>query len=120
GRDLESRLAMPERATACERLDFVERVLLREGVALLPRVMPTAAVGLVLLPIAGKLLGDDATADELQTVTRGLPHNVTTEMNLALWGLASRIRQEPGAAAVLLGGSPDSLAERFRSGALPV
>ena len=31
------------------------------------------------------LLGDHARPDELQSVLRGLPHNVTTEMDLALW-----------------------------------
>ena len=32
---------------------------------------------------------------ELGTVLRGLPHNVTTEMDLALWDLAVRLRETP-------------------------
>ena len=36
--------------------------------------------------------------DELQTVLRGLPHNVTTEMDLELWRLAQRIRADAEAA----------------------
>ena len=37
--------------------------------------------------MARRLLGELAEPDELQTVLRGLPHNVTTEMDLELWQL---------------------------------
>jgi pyruvate,water dikinase len=81
--------------------------------------MPSAAVGLLSLPLARRLLGTDATEDELQAVTRGLPHNVTTQMNLALWALACRIREDPESAAALRHATLDELAERVKSGRLP-
>ncbi len=71
------------------------------------------------MPLARKLLGTDATEDELQAVTRGLPHNVTTQMNLALWALACRIREDADSAAALRNATPDELAERLTSGTLP-
>ena len=40
----------------------------------------------------------------LQEVLRGLPNNVTTEMDLDLWSLAAAIRNDPASAAVF-GGS---------------
>ena len=43
----------------------------------------------------------DARPGELQTVLRGLPHNVTTEMDLALWDLAARLRDDADAVAAL-------------------
>ena len=46
-----------------------------------------------MLGLAGKLLGDDADADDLQGVLRALPHNVTTEMDLRLWQVATVIRR---------------------------
>ena len=59
----------------------------------LPRVAPAFAAG---LPHARRRPApaprpdlDDVTTDE---VLRGLPHNVTTEMDLALWALAVRVR----------------------------
>ena len=119
GRDLASRLTVPAAMTASDRLNFVERVLLRECVPILPRVMPSAAVGLLSLPFARKLLGTDVTEDELQAVTRGLPHNVTTEMNLALWTLACRIREDADSAGALRNATQDELAERLKSGTLP-
>ena len=51
----------------------------------MPRVFAYPALGLLLVKLAQRLLGDLATASELQTVLRGLPHNVTTEMDLELW-----------------------------------
>ena len=119
GRDLASRLTVPAAATALDRLNFVERILLRECVPIVPRVMPSAAVGLLSLPLARKLLGTDATEDELQAVTRGLPHNVTTQMNLALWTLACRIRDDADSAAAFRNATLDELAERLKSGTLP-
>ena len=86
---------------------------------MLPRVVPAAAAGLAMLGAAGSLLGKDAGADDLQMVLRGLPHNITTKMDLALWDLAGRIREDRDAALLLRDGSTDVLAGRFRAGNLP-
>src|SRR5206468_249506 len=48
-----------------------------------------------------------------------LPHNPTTEMDLALWELSRRARSDPGAARCLSERSPDALAATYRAGALP-
>jgi pyruvate,water dikinase len=50
--------------------------------------------------------------------TRGLPHNVTTEMNLDLWARVQRIRAA-GAGKVLEDAPPASLAARYQAGELP-
>ena len=78
--------------------------------AMLPRVVPAAAAGLAMLGAAGSLLGKDAGAGDLQMVLRGLPHNITTKMDLALWDLAGRIREDRDAAVLLRDGSTDDLA----------
>jgi len=119
GASLVERLVVPESATAAERLDFAERTLSEDCVPMLPRVMPAAAAGLAMLGAAGWLLGKDAGADDLQTVLRGLPHNITTKMDLALWDLAGRIREDRDAAVLLRDGSTDELTGRFRAGNLP-
>ncbi len=117
--DLRQRLTLPATATPAERLDLVERALVEEVIPLGPRAMPAAAAGFVMLGLAGRLLGAALRPGELQTVLRGLPHNITTEMDLALWRLASDIRGDAAAAAVLLGTSTDDLAVRWRAGSLP-
>jgi pyruvate,water dikinase len=85
GEETAARLTVPATATPAERLDRVERALGSEVLLVGPKLLPAAAAGLGMLVVAGRLLGEDATATELQTVLRGLPHNVTTEMDLALW-----------------------------------
>lgn len=101
---LRVRLALPDQVTAAQRLDHVERVLATEAIPLAPRILPGAAAGFLMFGLASKLLGDKARPGELTTVLRGMPHNVTTEMDLALWRLAVRLRAD--------GVTPERLAER--------
>lgn len=119
GAELEGRLTLPARATSGERLDFAERVLNNDVIRLGPSLLPPAAAGLGMLGLAGKLLGDDARPGDLQTVLRGLPHNVTTEMDLELWSLATRIREDEEAARTLRDEPTGNLTRRFQAGTLP-
>lgn len=119
GAVLRVRLASPANATPAQRLDRVERILGDRAVTLLPRVVPGPAVGFAMLGLASWLLGDHAGPGELPTVLRGLPHNVTTEMDLALWHLAERIRADADAVSLLLGTPAAELAGRFHDGSLP-
>ncbi len=52
-------------------------------------------------------------------VTRGLPRNVTTEMDLALWRTAAIIRADPPAAALLQELDTQEAASRYLDGSLP-
>ncbi|WP_155372394.1 PEP/pyruvate-binding domain-containing protein [Catellatospora vulcania] len=119
GAELESRLVAPQRATAAQRLDFVETVLGTEVIPLLPRVMPVAAAGFVALGLADKLLGADAAVGDVQAVLRGIPHNVTTDMDLELWHLAVRLRADEGTARLFGSAKVDELAHRYTAGAMP-
>ena len=112
-------LVVRENVSSAERLDFVARILLNHTVSLIPRIMPAPVVGFAMLGLADKLLGDAAQEGDLQAVLRGLPHNVTTEMDLSLWALANRIRSDTDSAAAFHDGTPDSWAARYRSGTLP-
>ena len=83
--------ALPAGTPAQERLDDVARELSRTFPTV-PRMFPVWVSGLALLrasqAVAGPAMGA-ATADD---VLRALPHNVTSEMDLELWGLAARVR----------------------------
>ena len=107
-------------STPAQRLDHVERILGRELFPVIPNILPLPALGFALLAAAGKLLGSRAEPGELQAVLRGLPNNVTTEMDLALWQLAAAIRADAGAAAVFAGRrAVPELVRRYRAGELP-
>lgn len=90
GSELETRLTAPPDLTAAQRLDWVQVVLHDEFPTVGPRVAPVAGAGFLALWLAKRLLGAEAHPGELQTVLRGLPHNVTTEMDLELWRIATR------------------------------
>lgn len=116
-RRLDVLLAAASRS-ATGRLDFVERVLRSEVFPLIPRLMPGPAAGFLMLALAQKVLGKAAQPGELQVVLRGLPHNVTTEMDLELWSLAQRIRADE-ASAEAFEQPAEIVAEGYRSGGLP-
>jgi len=59
--------------------------------------MAMVVAGFASYNAAGRILGKRATQDELRTVLRSLPFNPTTEMDLALWDLARRTRDDPDA-----------------------
>lgn len=71
----------------------IEQSLRQCVVPVLPRLAPTALVGFALLGLVGLVV--KTKPGELQTVLRGLPNNITTEMDLALWQLAQDIRRDP-------------------------
>ena len=112
-------LVVPADATPGQRLDHAERILGRELFPVVPTIVPLPALGFALLAAAGKLLGRRAAPGELQAVLRGLPNNVTTEMDLALWQLAAAIRADAGAVAELTGTAVPELARRYRARELP-
>lgn len=106
-------------ASAAERLDAVERVLLGGPPGILPGVPPAFGTGLIASALAGKLLGNLAIDDERRVVLRALPHNPTTKMDLALWALAQEVRADPAVARTVHETPPEQLAHEYRGGALP-
>jgi pyruvate,water dikinase len=129
-------IELPGGASPRQRLDHAEQVLSRLFPNV-PAIIPLPALGFAMLALAGKLLrggrrqgqgqgqgpgqgeaGREAWA-ELQPVLRGLPNNVTTEMDLDLWRLATAIRADAESAQLLTGQPPALLAQRFSAGELP-
>lgn len=108
----------PPGLTADERLDRAVHVL-RQAFPVLPRTVPAAGAGFVMLGLARRLAGTDLGADGVHEVLRSLPHNSTTEMDLRLWTLARKLSGDPASAAALRDTPPAELARRYRDGVLP-
>ncbi len=72
--------------------------------------------GMLAAALPAWLLNGVADAGEIHTVLSGVPHNVTIEMDLALWRLAGRAGEHRG---LLLDTPPAELAARYLSGRLP-
>ena len=74
-----------------------------------------------MLALARRLLRGVAEPRELEAVLRGLPHNVTTEMDLELWDVcAVAVRDDPASReAFLEQASRTNWLSAIRAGALP-
>jgi pyruvate,water dikinase len=105
--------------TGPQRLDQVVRVLSEVFPTVPSGVMPVAATGLGLLAVARRFAGEEFDEEAVHEVLRSLPHNTTTQMDLELWALATRIRADGDAAAALRGTAPDELALAYHDGGLP-
>jgi rifampicin phosphotransferase len=119
-REIIARARVPRSATSADRLKAAERLLRGFPLRVMPRVASALVAGLLANLMAGRLLSGLATADERQAVLRGLPHNPTTEMNLALWALAQQVRADPEAARALRTTSPEQLTQDYHSGTMPL
>jgi phosphohistidine swiveling domain-containing protein len=102
-----------------ERLDHAEQLLGSRLFTIVPAILPLPALGFAALWAAGKLLGGAGRGEELQKVLRGLPQNVTTEMDLELWRMASAMKDDREAREALETREPSRLAADFRGGSLP-
>ena len=100
------------------RVDGVVDLLFR-AMPLAPRSLPGAAVGFAMLGLAGRLLRGSTRPGDLQTVLRSAPDNVTTEMDIELWRVALRARQDADSASALASLSAGALADGYRAGSLP-
>jgi pyruvate,water dikinase len=117
-RRLRRSLTLPANATATQRLDFVEQRVGRLFL-IMPRTIAYAIGGLLMLVASRRLLRDVAQPGELQEVLRGLPHNITTEMDLELWKLTEQIRDDEASRAVFTDLAVADLLQRYRERALP-
>ena len=117
--ELHQALQVPDGITAHQRIAHVHRILGEEVFATVPQVLPLPVLGFAMLGLVRKVLGEQAPLDQLQTVIRGLPNNVTTEMDLALWQLAREIREDPEALAFLSYPTLEDLVRQFKDRELP-
>jgi rifampicin phosphotransferase len=91
---------------------------------LLPHFLAIFAPAMASLNLIDHLLprrgtGGDGFSMPALEVTRGLPRNTTTEMDLELWQTASSLRADPAAAGLFRATQAARLASRYLDGTLP-
>jgi len=91
---------------------------------LLPRFIATFGPGIASLALLNRMARDKDGNDRgfstlALEMTRGLPQNVTTEMDLALWATASTIKVDPESLDVFTASDAATLARRYLEGNLP-
>ncbi len=86
-----------------------------------PLLLPPIVSGMMSLNAVRALTKDlPASAPNYLILTRGLPHNVTTEMDLTLWQTAQTIRRDPAATAVFDSQAAADLAQLYLDDGLPL
>jgi phosphohistidine swiveling domain-containing protein len=111
--------SIQSRADLADRLTTLEQHL-RGRVTSVFRTIPVMLIsGLGSYALSGWLLRGLATTDDMRIVLRGLPHNPTTEMDLALWALAEHVAADAVAAQAVRETPPERLAQQYGEGTLP-
>ncbi|HEX5740968.1 MAG TPA: PEP/pyruvate-binding domain-containing protein, partial [Pilimelia sp.] len=106
-------VAPPDLRGAADRLRYVQAA---DRVEVADALTWPIVAGMLAAVLPARLLAGVATTDEIHAVLAGMPHNVTIEMDLALWDLARRARDHRH---LLLDTPPHDLAARYREGTLP-
>lgn len=104
--------------SAADHLAAAQRIL-AGAFPVLPSTVPVPIAGLLMLGLAHRVAGPDLPARDVHEVLRSLPRNVTTQMDLQLWALSTRLRADADAAAALRSGEPARLAAGYHRGELP-
>ncbi|MFC8300223.1 PEP/pyruvate-binding domain-containing protein [Micromonospora orduensis] len=99
--------------TSADRLRFVRE---RDADDSSDAIMWPIVAGMLAAALPTALLKGIAGPDEIHAVLAGMPHNVTIEMDLALWRLAQGAGDHR---QLLLDTPPDELAARHLRGTLP-
>jgi pyruvate,water dikinase len=87
---------------------------------LLPYLLPAVASGQAPMQFLLRSVGDIPDGYNLVLeLTRGLPHNVTTEMDLNLWRLSRAIFSDPASLELFMKHDADELAGKYAAGELP-
>ena len=98
---------------------MVEDTLAELPAFVVPTFGPHVAGGLGSLNALRSLASGLPGAPDPMEVTRGLPHNVTTEMDLELWRVACAIGADAETARAFEATEPDLLASQYHAGTLP-
>ncbi|HXQ39238.1 MAG TPA: PEP/pyruvate-binding domain-containing protein, partial [Anaerolineales bacterium] len=114
---------MYERLAKCVIL-LRDQSTIRAFEYVMPRFLPifapsVASLGLLTRLAAQSNESDHGVAPLVLEVTRGLPRNVTTEMDLELWNTAKAIRNDSDSLDRFTSASPSELAADYLNGTLP-
>ncbi|HLF89723.1 MAG TPA: PEP/pyruvate-binding domain-containing protein, partial [Anaerolineales bacterium] len=122
-KDIEAYLTTAHIPPATDRFERLAGIVafIRDRIAnafpfLLPRFIPLFGPSMAGLNMLTHLSGNPSLALE---VTRGLPRNVTTEMDLALWDTAKTIQADAAVRDFFHETSASELARQYLSGTLP-
>jgi pyruvate,water dikinase len=115
-RDQAPQMPVPESTSATDRIAFAAHLQDPVMAGPLMSLLPPLWASILARQVAAGLLKGVAVQGEIDATQRGMPYNVTTEMDLKLWSMAAKAAQHRN---LLLETAPDVLASLYRQGELP-
>jgi pyruvate,water dikinase len=116
--DFEARFAQASGLLA--RLALIRDMTGRAFDFVIPQFVPRFGMGMAMVRLLTRLAATvTGQAADVQVMMRGVPHNVTTQMDLALWETARAIRADPGARSHLQACEVAELVDEYAHGRLP-
>jgi pyruvate,water dikinase len=103
--------------TLSEQITLYHEMLDVTFPVVIPTFVPTVAGGMAPFNLLAKLA--ESVGQDALVFTRGLPHNVTTEMDLALWRAAQQIKEDETAAGYFTATEAARLAADYQAGQMP-
>ena len=102
------------------RLVLIQDAIRRAFHFVIPQFVPRFGMGMATYNLLALLIRSlPAGTADVRVMVRAVPHNVTTEMDLALWETARTIRADPEALAHLRSHDAADLADAYAQGRLP-
>lgn len=109
-----------QRSSLAGRVTLLEEILQVGFPSILPTFVPIMGAGMASMNFLNRLARTVPGGRNLVlTIARGMPHNVTSEMDLALWACASKIQADPAAFDCFRALDMDGLAALYLNGNLP-
>lgn len=104
----------------CDQLACVQEIFDVVVRLMFKRAIPTFAPGIgMLTKLNGLAAALPGGAQLVLELTRGMPNNVTTEMDLKLWQVARTIQTDPASATCFQGDDAAELSRLYQAGSLP-
>ncbi|MFN2109232.1 MAG: PEP/pyruvate-binding domain-containing protein, partial [Anaerolineae bacterium] len=110
---------MTQAATLDAQVQVMRRMARQVFHYILPKFVPRFGMGMAALNLLTRLAAKLPGALDVLILTRGLPHNVTTEMDLALWDTAQSIRADPASLEHCARTPAPKLSAEYQEGHLP-
>ena len=102
-----------------EEIPILFREIQNSFIFAVPKVIPAALAGLLQMILLNRFSNRLTESGELALqLTRGMPNNVTTEMDLILWETAKAIRADQVSFETMTDAAPETLADDYLSGKL--
>ncbi|MCB0190015.1 MAG: hypothetical protein KDE31_37345, partial [Caldilineaceae bacterium] len=116
---------MAAASTLAERVDCFEKIVDSSFRFAVPTMVPRIAPGMLamnrLIALADRTFAENGGTGHRRAleIARGLPHNVTTEMDLLLWQAAQTIRSDNESYTHFAAHDAATLANQFQANELP-